>query len=127
MPHLFIIDKYINLSLFFELSDTDSTGSYGNTTKAFIFSLRNKIRGAFKSLVKSRSQAIYRSSRSGPVFGGGHDIIIFDQANSNDHSYTNFGHSYSVPLGIDTGDRHLKILAGSYHFKPDDWEVFFLV
>lgn len=76
--------------------------------------------------MKSQHQAIYRSSHFGPVFGGGHDIKIADQANSNDHSFTNFGHSYSVPIGIDTED-HLTILAGSYNFKPVDWEVFFLV
>ena len=52
--------------------------------------------------------------------------MISDQANRNDNSYTKFGHSYSIPLGIDTGD-NLTILAGSYHFKPNNWEVFSLV
>ena len=76
--------------------------------------------------MKSQYHAVYRSSHFGPVFGGGHDIKIADQANSNNHSFTNFGHSYSVPLGIDAEDNR-TILAGSYYFKPDDWEVFFPV
>ena len=95
-------------------------------TRRLFFLFATKIRGAFKSSVKSWSRAIYRSSHSGPVLSGGHDIIIADQANSNDHSYTNSGHSYSVPAEIDIED-HRTILAGSYRFKPDNWEVFFLV
>ena len=67
--------------------------------------------------------AIYRSSSYGPTFGGGHDIVIKDNANSNTNSYTNFGQSYSLPSGIK--DR-ITILAGTYKFTPDEVEVFYL-
>ena len=67
--------------------------------------------------------AIYRSSSYGPTFGGGHDIVIKDNANSNTDSYANFGQSYSLPSGIK--DR-ITILAGTYKFTPDEVEVFYL-
>ena len=38
---------------------------------------------------------IYRSSGYGPVFGGGHDILISDGCNSNSNSCANFPVSYN--------------------------------
>ena len=67
--------------------------------------------------------AIYRLPNFGPTFGGGFDIVIKDNANSNTKSYTNFGTAYSVPGGIK--DRK-TILAGTYNFTPDEVEVFYL-
>ena len=94
------------------------------TSKAFIFSLRNKEGLApFKSLVTTPKYAIYRGSIFGPTFGGGADIAIQDNANSNTNSFTSFGHSYSLPSGIK--DRK-TILAGTYYFTPDEVEVFYL-
>jgi len=102
----------------------DTRNSYGSTSNAFIFSLRNKEGlGPFKSMVKIPSHAIRKYSSYGPTFGGGHDIYIANNANSNTHSYTNFGHSYSVPSGVQ--DRQ-TILAGTYKFTPDEVEVFYL-
>ena len=67
--------------------------------------------------------AIYRSSSYGPTFGGGADIAIRDNANSNTNSYTFFGNSYSLPSGIK--DKR-TILAGTFKFTPDEVEVFYL-
>ena len=67
--------------------------------------------------------AIYRSSSYGPTFGGGFDIAIRDNANSNTNSYTHFGNSYSLPSGIKD---QKTILAGTYKFTPDEVEVFYL-
>jgi len=101
-----------------------SSGGYGLTSNAFIFSLHNK-EGLkpFKSIVKDPSKAIYRDSGCGPTFGGGHQIKIADNANSNTNSYTNFGSYYSVPSGVQDKS---TILAGAYHFAPDEVEVFYL-
>jgi len=74
-------------------------------------------------MVTRPSNAIYRRSSYGPTFGGGHDIRIYNNANSNTYSYTNFGHSYSVPSGVQ--DKK-TILAGTYSFTPDEVEVFYL-
>ena len=74
-------------------------------------------------MVTSPSLAIYKSSSYGPTFGGGHDIKIVNNANSNTNSYTNFGSSYSVPSGAQ--DKK-TILAGTFKFTPDEVEVFYL-
>ena len=113
---------YLCFSCFIYL--TASSGGYGFTSNAFIFSLHNK-EGLkpFKSTVKDPSKAIYRDSGCGPTFGGGHQIKIADNANSNTNSYTNFGSYYSVPSGVQDKS---TILAGAYHFSPDEVEVFYL-
>ena len=74
-------------------------------------------------MVAKASNAIEKSTSHGATFGGGHDIFINDNANSNTNSYTNFGHSYSVPSGVQ--DKK-TILAGTYKFTPDEVEVFYL-
>ena len=74
-------------------------------------------------MVTNPSQAIYKSSSYGPAFGGGHDIRIYNKANSNTYSFTNFGYSYSVPSGV--RDKN-TILAGTRNFTPDEVEVFYL-
>jgi len=76
-----------------------------------------------KSMVTNPSYAIYRGTSYGPTFGGGHDMHIADNANSNTNSHTNFGSSYPVPSGVQ--DR-TTILAGTMHFSPDEMEVFYL-
>jgi len=100
----------------------ESSGSWSSTSNAFIFSLRNKegLR-PFKSTVTRPSYAILRSSYYGPVFG--QDIRIYNNANSNQYSYTRFGSSYSLPSEVQD---QRTILAGTNYFTPDDWEVFYL-
>jgi hypothetical protein len=103
---------------------SDTSGGYGSTSNAFIFSLRNKEGlGPFKSMVTRRSYAIYRGSGYGPILGGGYDIYISSNANSNTNSFTYFGYSYSVPSGVQ--DKK-TILAGTNRFTPDEVEVFYL-
>jgi len=72
--------------------------------------------------VTTPSQAIYKFSSYGAYFGNG-DIYIADNANSNNNSFTDFGNSYSVPSGVQD---NYTILAGTYHFSPDEVEVFYL-
>ena len=77
-------------------------------------------------MVRVPKYAIYRYSGYGPTFGGGHDIKIANNANSNTNSYTNFGsgsNTYPVPSGV---QNRRTILAGSYKFTPDEVEVFYL-
>ena len=104
---------------------SDSSNAYGYSSNAFIFSLINKEGLApFKSMVKSPKHAIFRNGGYGPTFGGGHDIYISNNANSNTGSYTNFYNIYyHVPSRV---QNKLTILAGSYTFTPDEVEVFYL-
>jgi len=101
-------------------------GSYGSTSKAFIFSLRNTEGLApFKSMVTNPTYAICRYSGYGPTFGGGWDIYIANNANSNNNSHTHFGrgNNYTVPSGVQ--DQY-TILAGTRYFSPNEVEVFYL-
>ena len=101
-----------------------SSNDWRYATKAFIFSLRNKEGlGPFKSMVTAPQWANSRRSGYGPLFGGGWDICIADNANGNTNSYTNFGNSYSVPSGVQDP---YTILAGTNYFTPDEVEVFHL-
>ena len=101
----------------------DSSSGNGYTSNAFIFSLRNKEElHPFKSMVLQPQYAIYRSQGYGPTFGGGGDIYISDNANSNNNSYSHLNY-YETPKGANTP---ATILAGTPHFSPDDWEVFYL-
>ena len=109
---------------YFTSYSSGSSRGYTSTSKAFIFSLRNKEGLApFKSLVTGQKNAIYRSPSYGPIFGGGFDIVISENANIDKGSYSNFGHSYSLPSGIK--DRN-TVLAGTNRFTPDEVEVFYL-
>lgn len=112
--------------ILFSCTESFEQDRYAYTTNSFIFSLRNNEELApFKSMVIRPSLAIERCSTCGPVFGRGHDLKIADHANTNTNSYTDFGEwgSYAVPSGV---RNQYTVLAGSEHFTPDDWEVFYL-
>ena len=101
---------------------SDSAG-YGDTSNAFIFSLRNKeVLHPFKSMVITPGNAIHGCQGCGPTFGCAWDIYISDNANSNNDSYTYLS-CYETPKGANTP---ATILSGTRHFSPDDWEVFYL-
>ena len=100
----------------------ESSGWYGFTRKAFIFSISNKEElDPFVSEVRRPDRAIYRSSGSGPAFGL--DIIIANNVNSNSRSYAGLGSYYPAPAAVQDPD---TILAGTFRFSPDEVEVFYL-
>lgn len=121
--NLFTFYFFTLLLLFY--SSSDSSNTYGYSSTSFIFSLINKEGLApFKSTVNYPDYAIYRHRSYGPTFGGGHEIHISNNANSNTKSNTYFGSGYySVPSGLQS--KH-TILSGSYYFTPDEVEVFYL-
>ena len=100
----------------------ESSGRWGFTRKAFIFSISNKEElDSFVSEVRRTDSAIYRGSWLGPVFG--YDIYIANNANSNSNSYARLGLYYPAPAAVQ--DRY-TILAGTEYFSPDEVEVFYL-
>ena len=100
----------------------ESSGGYGFTRKAFIFSISNKEElDPFVSEVRRPDGAIYRGSGYGPAFGS--DIYIDNNANSNSYSHARLGSYYPAPAAVQ--DRY-TILAGTYRFSPDEVEVFYL-
>ena len=109
------------LKLFLHFCSLDSSNSFGNTSNAFIFSLRNKEElHPFKSIIKAPHNAIYKHLVFGPTFAL--DIYISDNANSNSYSFA-YLRTYEAPK--ESQDPY-TILSGASHFSPDDWEVFYL-
>ncbi|CAH3173153.1 unnamed protein product [Porites evermanni] len=102
-------------------------------SQAFLFSLVNKPGWAPVKLPQtgqhsSNDLSIYDCSSYGPIFGGGHDIIIADYASSSSSSNANLGHTYSPPSGYNYGDTFTQtFLAGgsNYYFTPDEIETFY--
>ena len=100
----------------------ESSGGYGFTRKAFIFSISNKEElDPFVSEVRGPGEAIYRRSGSGPWFG--QDIYIANKANSNRLSAARLDWIYPAPAAVQNPD---TILAGTLFFSPDEVEVFYL-
>ena len=63
----------------------DSSGTYKNDTQSFLFSVDKQTK---YPIVKNNQYAIYCGASYGPTFGGGHDIYVADNSNSNKSSYT---------------------------------------
>ncbi|XP_073252112.1 uncharacterized protein [Porites lutea] len=100
----------------------ESSGWYGSTRKAFIFSISNKEElNPFVSEVRRPDKAIYRWPGYGPCFGI--DIFIANNASSNSYSYALLLWAYPAPAAVQ--DKY-TILAGTYYFSPDEVEVFYL-
>ncbi|CAH3155765.1 unnamed protein product [Porites lobata] len=102
----------------------ESSGGYSATSEAFIFSLNNNEGLApFVSKVKKEysGKAIYRWSYYGPRFG--RDVIIRNNADSNDKSVASLGYRYSAPPAV---QGRYTVLAGIEYFSPNEVEVFYL-
>ena len=70
-------------------------------SQSFLFSMMNPqgVAPIKMFLVKDRQSAIFCDSRYGPSFGGGCDLYISNNANTNGLSYSNLGHTYQLPTG----------------------------
>ena len=103
-----------------------SGGGYFQSNNAFLFSLKNSDNQHYKMTVNSPVYTIYCSSGNGPTFGVGNDLSISDNCHLNNYSYSDLGHTYKLPTGYvyDT-DQGKRLLAGTYNFKVDEYEVFY--
>jgi hypothetical protein len=106
------------------------SGNYQFDQKCFLFSCKN---ASGRKMVKldnngpshSNTYSIYNGSGDGPTFGGGHDLYICSNSNTNNSSYSNLGHSYSGPVGMSYGSTQIQnYLAGSYNFMTIEIEVY---
>ena len=70
--------------------------------------------------------AIYCDPSLGARFGRGHDLCIVNNANTNQHSYSNLGYTYQPPAGYQHGTQQTQSLfTGSYNFAPTEIEEFY--
>jgi len=106
-----------------------SNNNYAYNASSFIFSFKNangtqSVKLDNNGPYHSSSYSIYNGSSYGPTFGGGHDFYLCSGCNSTNSSYSNLGHSYSLP-GFTYGTSQIQsYLAGSYNFTTTDYEVF---
>ena len=116
---LHIFGGYVNVSW-------DTSGLYKQDRNSFIFSLVNRdhtqVKMNFDAFYGNNS--IQCNSSYGPTFGGGHDIYVSDQANSNSLSYSNLGYNYKHPLYSYNTNEAKSFLAGSYNFQVSEIEVY---
>ena len=103
----------------------ESSGGYGKTPNAFIFSLNNYERlKPFVSRVKKdkTKYAIERDSFYGPKFGD--DLVIYLDALYVQDSKAVLGGFYSIPTSVKNKNKVLK--GPGQSFSPDEVEVFYL-
>jgi len=101
-----------------------SQGGWVTCSQAFLFSMGNPhgLGPTKLSLVTGRQQyAIYCHSTYGPTFGGGHDLCISANANTNTSSRSRLGNSYQCPPG-----QQKTFFTGAMNFNVTDYEVFAL-
>jgi len=72
----------------------------------------------------SRYYGIYCEKSHGPIFGGGHDLLISDKSNINTTSHSKLGHSYIHPDYAYGSNEANSFLAGSHTFQVTEIEVY---
>jgi hypothetical protein len=96
-----------------------SSGSYCSDPNAFLFTLSNPSNLApTKFACNGSGNELYDSVSYGPTFGGGHDLHIADQCNSNTTSYSVLGKAFSNSSGSSS------VLTGTENFQVKEIEVF---
>jgi hypothetical protein len=99
----------------FASSAWHSSGEWIDDPNAFLFSFRRDgVSFKDKFTVKQAQYALIGNTGYGPIFGGGGDIYICNQSNTNIGSSSDFGHSYNLPNGYTYGGNAKDFLAGSY-------------
>ena len=102
----------------------DSSGTWGETLKAFIFSIKNcEGLPPFKCFAENKRKAIYKNSDYGPSFGEGPFLRVFGKYAQ--RSLADIPLPYIVPKEVSNNYR--VVLAGTYRtFSPDNYEVLYL-
>ena len=102
----------------------DSRGQWRQDGNAFLFSLVNQDNKPIKMKIIEPQFAIYCFSSYGPIFGGGHDILIENNSNTNTSSNSYLGNSYIHPQYLKGTSQAQSFFAGSHFFQVNDIEVY---
>jgi len=77
---------------------------------------------------QNHGNALYNYSSYMATWGGGHDLMLCDNCNSVNSSYSNLGYTYKCPNGISYSSTEAQnYFAGSYNFMVDEVEVYKIV
>ena len=105
-----------------------SRGAYIQSTDAFLFAFVSSGLGTtpFRGRVfQNAGNAMYDNSGYGPTFGGGFDLYIASDSNSNSNSHINWGHTYELPDGYTYSGNGRTWICGA-NFQTIEIEVFAL-
>jgi hypothetical protein len=98
----------------------NGSGQYKSDPSAFLFSLTNKDNQPCKMRQINAQHSICCFPEFGPIFGGGHDIFICNNANTTTGSYSNLGNSYQHPQP----EQGQSYLARTQFFQLSEIEVY---
>jgi len=107
-----------------------SSNNYQNAPQNFLFLIKAqkgvklKLPCQMKANSNGSSYGSYDYYIYGPTWGGGHDLCIYGDCNSNNSSYSNLGHTFTPPDGFTYGGNAKDLLAGSYNFTVKEYEVY---
>jgi hypothetical protein len=104
-------------------SDGNNRRAVDDSLKSFLFTLKNPHNipaKRFALMAKEKHRAVFCDSGFGPCFGGGYDIYVSDNCNTNTNSQTGLGSTYSS----DTGLKLSIVFTGSGNFQVKEIEVF---
>ena len=75
---------------------------------------------------RQNGKAIFCHPSYRATFGGGYDLLIVNNGNTIQNSYSNFGRTYKPPAGYQFDTPQTQwLFAGSYKFTPTEIEVFY--
>jgi hypothetical protein len=116
----------------------DSSNTYKFNSKTFLFSMKNPGGTGPQKLENngpshSNQYSTYQGAGYGfdcffnffsPTFGGGHDLHICDNSNTNEGSYSNLGFAFSLPEYTYNTTQIQNYFTGSYNFTTSEIEVY---
>eukprot|EP00475_Leptophrys_vorax_P020232 TRINITY_DN27687_c0_g1_i7.p1 TRINITY_DN27687_c0_g1~~TRINITY_DN27687_c0_g1_i7.p1 ORF type:complete len:455 (+),score=89.28 TRINITY_DN27687_c0_g1_i7:165-1367(+) len=97
----------------------DSSNRSYNAEGSWLFTLTQLPAAKFPSK-QGNQQHMHPHSTYGPIFGQGHDLLVYNNSNSNQSSYSNLNGSSYENLGRDPE----TALNGTRHFQTAEIEVF---
>ena len=110
-------------SLFYSFAESPSAGTWGETLKAFVFSLKNsEDLPPFKCFAKNQYRTVYKSSSYGPKFGKLE--IAYRYSNKRVEARAFLYKPYGVPAEVKNS--YNDLVGTAKPFSPDNYEVFFL-
>lgn len=101
-----------------------ASNAYKTHLDCFLFTLSNphNIPPTKYNINPRYNFGIFCSIVYGPIFGGGHDIVVFTNSNQNNSNYTNFPNSY-----VDTTGKGNLTFTGTNNFITNEIEVFSVI
>ena len=99
--------------------------SYSRAPGSFLFCLTAAAAGVAPAKMRLKDQqndrAVYHGASFGPIFGGGHDLLLRDNCNGNTNSRHTIGHTYALPPGA--ADYNFLTGGGNSNFTVHEYEV----